>query len=116
MKFADVNTIPHKSNGHTDNTIPHKLFQTMMVGKPVLVSSSDPLKRVVTSTQAGLIFKAGSAEDMALKIKQLYQDKILQTTMGENGLKATLAGSLNWEFDQQALISLYKKIAQSVRE
>lgn len=114
MKFADLNTIPHKSNGHTDNTIPHKLFQTMMVGKPVLVSSSDPLKRVINLTKAGVVFKAGDPQDMALKIKQLYKDKEQQRIMGENGIKATLQGDFNWEHDQQKLIGLYKKIEQSI--
>lgn len=110
MKFSDVNTIPHKSNGHTDNTIPHKLFQTMMVGKPVLVSTSDPLKRVVNLTQAGVVFKANDPKDMADKIRQLYSDSNLQKTLGENGIKATLQGELNWEYDQQHLIGLYNKI------
>ncbi|RAW01618.1 glycosyltransferase family 4 protein [Pseudochryseolinea flava] len=110
MKFADVNTIPHKSNGHTDNTIPHKLFQTMMVGKPVLVSSSAPLNRVVSAAKSGVVFKADDAEDMAAKIKELYRDPKLRETLGNNGVNATLKGTLNWEHEQISLISLYKKL------
>lgn len=113
MKFADVNTIPHKSNGHTDNTIPHKLFQTMMVGKPVLVSSSAPLKRVVSAVQSGVVFEADNAEDMATKIRQLYQDKTSREIMGKNGMNATLHGNLNWDHEQQSLISLYNKVLRN---
>jgi glycosyltransferase involved in cell wall biosynthesis len=110
MLFADVNVIPHKSNGHTDNTIPHKLFQAMMVGKPVLVSSSTPLKRVIETTNAGVVFKAGDPEDLSKKILSLYENKALQKELGENGKRTTVKGTLNWEHEQQSLIALYKKM------
>lgn len=111
MKFADANIIPHKSNGHTDNTVPHKLFQAMMVGKPVIVSSSAPLKRIVSTAQSGLIFRAGDPIDLAEKITALYQSKDLQKTLGASGLRATKDGGMNWENDQQKLIGLYNSFA-----
>lgn len=109
MSLADVNVIPHQSNGHTDHTIPHKLFQGMMTGKPMLVSSSAPLKRVVESCQSGLVFKAGDEKDFAQKVNQLYQDKELCSTLGANGKKATLEGTLNWENEKEALLKLYQQ-------
>jgi len=110
MQLADVNIIPHKSNAHTDNTIPHKLFHSMMVGKPLLVSTSDPLKRVVNETASGLVFQANDPRDFAEKIKVLYEDKEMAKKYGENGRKATLEGNLNWDFEQTKLINLYKQI------
>jgi glycosyltransferase involved in cell wall biosynthesis len=107
MHFADVNVIPHQSNGHTDNTVPHKLFQGMMAGRPMLVSSSAPLKRFVTKYNSGLIFDAGNAADYAEKAKQLYSDATLRETLGKNGKEATVAGNLNWETTQKELIDLY---------
>ena len=87
----------------------------MMVGKPVLVSSSAPLKRVVTSVQSGVVFQADNAEDMARKIKQLYLDKASRETMGKNGMNATLHGNLNWDHEQQSLIGLYNKVLRNPR-
>lgn len=110
MSLADANVIPHKSNPHTDNTIPHKLFQSMMVGKPVLVSSSAPLKRVVQDTNAGLVFEAGNFKDCSEKILALYRNPELGRQLGENGVMATVHGDLNWEVTQDTLISLYKSI------
>jgi glycosyltransferase involved in cell wall biosynthesis len=110
MKFTDANIIPHKSNRHTDNTIPHKLFQAMMTGKPVIVSSSAPLKRIVTLTNSGIIFEADDAKSLAEKIKELYLDKNLQQHLGENGIKATLQGEWNWEHEQKKLIELYSGV------
>lgn len=110
MSFADVNVIPHKSNEHTDNTVPHKLFEAMMVGKPVLVSSSAPLKRIVQATSSGLVFQAGDSRDCAEKILELYSNKKLCSQLGENGVKATVEGDLNWETTRKDLIRLYQSI------
>jgi glycosyltransferase involved in cell wall biosynthesis len=110
MHLADVNIIPHKSNAHTDNTVPHKLFQSMMSGRPVLVSSSDPLKRYVEATKSGLIFEANNPKDFAEKILQLYKDKNLSETLGQNGKRSTAEGTLNWDHEQKNLINFYKRI------
>ncbi len=107
MCLADVNVIPHQSNGHTDHTIPHKLFQGMMTGKPMLVSSSAPLKRIVESSQSGLVFEANNPEDFANKVTTLYENKNLRDQLARNGIRATLEGDLNWETTQHSLINLY---------
>lgn len=110
MHLTDVNVIPHQSNGHTDNTVPHKLFQGMMAGKPLLVSSSAPLKRLVEAYQSGVVFEAGNPKDFANKVMSLYENKNVCIQLGSNGIKATLDGDLNWETTQQSLIDLYTTI------
>ena len=113
MHFADVNIIPHQSNGHTDNTVPHKLFQGLMAGKPLLVSSSAPLKRLVEKYQSGLVFKAGDAADCALMIRKLYEQPDLVQRLGENGRRASMEGDANWEETQRHLIDLYQTLPRS---
>jgi glycosyltransferase involved in cell wall biosynthesis len=110
MSLADVNVIPHQSNGHTDNTVPHKLFQGMMAGKPLLVSSCAPLKRITEACASGVVFEAGDAKDFADKVNKLYADKTLREQLGGNGTKATIDGKLNWETTQHTLIDLYNTI------
>jgi glycosyltransferase involved in cell wall biosynthesis len=110
MNLADVNVIPHQSNGHTDNTVPHKLFQGMMAGKPLLVSTCAPLKRLIEKYKSGLIFKAGDSKDYANKVMLLYNNRSLCKELGENGRAATIEGNLNWEHDQKALIELYNNL------
>lgn len=110
MHYAGVNIIPHKSNAHTDNTIPHKLFQAMMSGRPLLVSSSDPLKRIVNSTRCGLVFEAGNPKDFADKILKLYRDRSASDRLGENGRKATIDGDLNWDHEQKYLVDFYRTL------
>jgi glycosyltransferase involved in cell wall biosynthesis len=110
MHLADVNVIPHQSNGHTDNTVPHKLFQGMMAAKPLLVSSSAPLKRLTEKYQSGLVFEAGNSKDFAEKVLKLYSDKKLCSQLGENGRRVTMEESVNWEHDQKELVALYSKL------
>ena len=110
MKFADVNLIPHNRNGHTDNTIPHKLYQGMLTAKPVLVSSAPPLKRVVESLDSGLVFEAGNPEDFAQKVALLYQDKTLYQKLGENGYRQTYELDQNWEATGQGLVKDYESL------
>lgn len=108
MKMARVNLIPHHRNGHTDNTVPHKLFQCMMVERPLLVSSSTPLKRIVNETNSGLVFEAGNPQDLADKILELYHDSNKCEQLGENGKVATLKGDYNWENTGRGLVEFYK--------
>lgn len=108
MNFADVNVIPHRMNNHTDNTVPHKLFQGMMTKKPVLVSSCKPLKRVIETTQAGLVFEADNPKDFAQQVLKFYTNRDLIESLGMNGYKATVEGNLNWDYDRQNLIDIYR--------
>lgn len=107
MQKTNVNIIPHLANDHTDNTIPHKLFQIMMSKSLLLVSSCKPLKRIVSKYDAGIIFKANDKNDFAEKViliqenYQSYQNKTL------NAFDAVMNKGENWEQESIKLLSLY---------
>jgi len=101
--------IPHRKTPHTDNTIPHKLFQYMLLGKPVLVSDCKPLERIVSETRAGLVFQSGNEHDFAEKITQLFSDPEQSDQMGKNGKRA-VREKYNWEATANNLILLYNSI------
>ncbi len=112
IKLASICIVPHHSNEHTDNTIPHKLYQYMMVGKPLIVSSCPPLARVVKEANSGLIFKAGDEKDFADKILKIYEDKNLQDKFAKNGLKYTFEQNHTWQVESKKLVNLYKEMLQ----
>ena len=97
IQQADVCIVPHHSNPHTDNTIPHKLFQYMIARRPVLVSSSKPLERTVTEAQAGLVFKAGDPQDCAEKVLALANSPEDCLAFAENGYRYVMEDGHNWE-------------------
>ncbi|MDJ0840992.1 MAG: glycosyltransferase family 4 protein [Acidobacteriota bacterium] len=109
VKLSDVCLVPHHSNPHTEATSPHKLFQYMLMERPVLVSSCKPLARVVENTGAGLIFKAGDADDFAEKVIQL-DDIDLKESLGAAGLKA-VTEHYNWDSTGKILLKVYEQLA-----
>lgn len=105
ITLSDVCLVPHHSNPHTEATSPHKLFQYMLLRKPVVVSSCKPLKRVVEETGSGLVFQAGDANSLAQTIIQL-QDPLLRHSLGEAGRQAVI-DKYNWRNTSQKLIQVY---------
>jgi len=110
QKLANICIVPHNNNEHTNNTIPHKLYQYMMVGKPIVVSSCPPLARVVKEANSGLVFKAGDDKDFADKILKIYEDKMLQEKFSKNGLIYTFEQNHTWQNEGKKLVELYRKI------
>jgi len=110
MCSSAVNIIPHHSNEHTDNTIPHKLFQIMMTKSPLMVSSSTPLQRIVTTYQAGFVFKASNADDFARTVQRIYEAPQEASVKAENAYRAVTEGGENWEREGEKLVAMYKKV------
>ncbi len=111
IKQADVGVVPHHSNPHTNNTIPHKLYQYMMAGTAVLVSSSPPLARTVMQANAGKVFKAGDDKDCANKIREMYDDSVALNLQVENGLNYVFEQGHNWEEESApTLIDFYEQL------
>ncbi|VAX24136.1 Glycosyl transferase, group 1 [hydrothermal vent metagenome] len=115
IKASDVCLIPHLKTIHTDNTIPHKLFQYMIFEKPVVASNCAPLVRIINETGAGVIFKSNDENDLADKIVGLYQNPDLRNKMGKKGKQAVL-DKYNWDRAAMNLIDVYRRIEQKVKE
>ena len=83
----------------------------MIARKPVLVSTSLPIARVVGQAKSGLIFRAGDAQDCAAKLRQLYLDHSALESYGRNGYRYVIDEGHNWE-DEAApqLVSMYDEL------
>jgi len=108
IQDSDICLVPYLSTGHTETTIPHKLFQYMYLKKPVIASSCRPLVRILEETGAGVVFKSGDARDFAKATLELM-DGAYRNQLGENGHQA-VCKNYNWQIDQQRLIHLYQKL------
>lgn len=105
IKASDICLVPHNNTEHTNNTIPHKLFQYMLLKKPVIVSSCPPLKEIVDKCECGLVFKSDDYNDLKDKIITMYNSKDLNSmaTKGYNCAKH----KYNFEEDAKELIKMY---------
>ncbi len=110
MSNSDINIIPHHANDHTNNTIPHKLFQIMMSKSLLLVSSCKPLKRIVEKYDAGIVFEAGNTKDFSDRVIEAYNNYELLKYKTENAFKAVLEQGENWDTESLKLIELYNQL------
>ncbi len=107
MKNSHINIIPHESNGHTENTIPHKLYQILLSKQPILVSDCKPLVDIIGKNDIGTIFKAGSANSFAEKVTEIYQNYNTAQVKADKGYSLATQGNLNWEYTEKALLKVY---------
>jgi len=107
IALSDVCLVPHHASGHTNTTIPHKLFQYMVMKKPVIVTDCKPLKRIVEECNCGLVVPSGDYNKMAKAIIKLYKNNELAKKLGENGSKA-VEKRYNWQNEAIKLCKLYE--------
>lgn len=99
--------VPHRRHEHTDTTIPHKLFQYMLMGRPVIVSNCPPLRRVVEEAKCGVVFDPEDTKSAARAILSLYEDSAFAEQSAANGRSAALE-SFSWKRDAARLVGLYR--------
>lgn len=105
---SDVCVVPHAPTPHTETTIPHKLFQYMAMGVPVVVTDVPPLSRIVERTQSGLVTPADDGAAMGAVLDELT-DADRAHELGENGRRA-VEREYNWERDGRRLRMLYDEL------
>jgi glycosyltransferase involved in cell wall biosynthesis len=110
MKSSDINIIPHLSNSHTNNTIPHKIFQILLSKQPLLVSDSTPLKRIINDNDAGFIHEASNPKSFANEVIHIYNNYELAKKKAMNGFNACTKGNLNWDTTGNELLDFYYNI------
>ncbi|MGA1077189.1 MAG: glycosyltransferase family 4 protein, partial [Ilumatobacteraceae bacterium] len=102
---ADLALVPHAPNDQTNATLPHKLFQYMARGKPVLVSSCPPLAKHIRAADSGFVFTAGDERDCARAITEALERRGDLQQLGENG-RRYVTEKMNWELvSEPALLS-----------
>nr|WP_264475082.1 glycosyltransferase family 4 protein [Salinirubrum litoreum] len=106
---SDACLVPHARTPHTETTVPHKLFQYMATGKPVVVTDVAPLARIVDETESGLVVPAGDHDAMADAIRRLCGDAGLCGELGRNGRTAVEA-EYNWDRDAKRLVAVYDEV------
>jgi len=106
LASGDVGVIPHRVTPLTEQTVPNKLFDCMMVGLPVLARDMAPIRRIIESERCGWVLPRGVAPaETAAKISEIQTMDIEH--IGENGRKA-VEQRYNWEHEA-------KQVTESLR-
>jgi glycosyltransferase involved in cell wall biosynthesis len=98
---TDVGVIPFPLDDSWQHSLPNKLYEYMACGKPVIVTPTRPLQRVVEETKTGIVLKDQSPESIADGFRSI-QSMDLQS-FSRNGLHASRT-RYNWDQDAQVMM------------
>ena len=107
LAASNICIIPQGSNDLIDNGTPHKLFQYMAMGKPVVVSDAKAMKHVVEETRCGEVFRSKSPQDFARAVLKIKNNP--NFPYGANGIKA-VKEKYNWKNDAGGLKKVYEEV------
>ncbi len=108
---SDIGIIPHHATEHKNTTVPNKLFDYMVCGKPVIVSSAKPLKRIVNEEKCGLVFEAEDVDSFIETVMQMIGNASVMKQFGERGREA-VRKRYNWDRDSNVLNNMVEGIHQ----
>jgi glycosyltransferase involved in cell wall biosynthesis len=94
--------IPHLKSEHTETTVPNKIFDYMVFGKPVVASDCAPLARIIRDARCGQVFRSGDTKDLADKVVSLLTAPDREA-IGANGRVAVMA-RYHWRRDAALLL------------
>ena len=102
IEVCDIGIVPHRVTAHTNTTVPNKIFDYMMAGKPVIASNAKALEEIVKDSRCGVIFEDGSVSSLYQCICSLSNEKI-RSSLGSSG-KDSILRTFNWEIDERKLL------------
>ena len=105
IQLSQICLIPQGSNDLIDNGTPHKLYQYMALGKPVVVSDARAMKRVIMESKCGEAFRSGDEQSLAEAILKIANSS---TPYGRNGQNA-VKQKYNWQSSADRLLDFYAK-------
>lgn len=111
IRAHDIGIVPHRRCTHWNNTIPNKLFDYMLAGKPVAVSDVTPMARIVNETESGVVYRDDDPDDLVRVLCQL-EDANLRQMLGNNARRAVVT-KYNWQLDSIHLDAAIRKLANN---
>ncbi len=89
-------------------TLPNKLFEAMVCGRPIIVSKGTRTGEIVEQEDCGLVIDYDK-EALKEALVRLRSDPELRETLGRNGLKAAKE-RYNWEIEKEKLLKIYSRL------
>lgn len=90
-------------------SLPTKMFEYMMMGRPVVVSEFPLWKRIVDEEGCGFAVPPLDLDTVAAAVTQLLEEEALRRRMGEAGRRAVLE-RYSWEREGERMVALYREV------
>jgi glycosyltransferase involved in cell wall biosynthesis len=82
---VDCLLLPSESRSNWAEQFGRVLVESMACGTPVIGSDSGEIPNIVRSTGGGLIFHEGDAEDLAVQLQRMVEDRTLRANLAKAG-------------------------------
>ena len=113
ISACDVCLLPFKKTFNANVSSPNKLFEYLIFGKPVIMTSLATPKKLLGD--AALIWDPPTPKKLAQIIENLYKDVDLRRTIGEVG-KSLVEQRYLWEYNQERLLKSYNALLNANKE
>jgi glycosyltransferase involved in cell wall biosynthesis len=107
--MATIGIIPYLPVPNHLVCLPNKLFEYMAAGVAVIASDFPHYRKVVESSNSGLLVNPERPQSLANAMLTLLEDSSLTKEMGSNGKKA-FTKTYNWNSEEEKLLAFYKKL------
>lgn len=88
---------------------PNKVFEAMMLGKPIVVAHGTNMDRIIEENECGLVIEYGKADELETSLARLANDPALRHGLGKNARNA-YENIYSWQLMQRHLLDLYQGI------
>jgi glycosyltransferase involved in cell wall biosynthesis len=88
---------------------PNKVFEALMLGKPIIVARNTNMDRIIEQADSGLVVDYGDVIGLEAALVQLCEDKVLYQRLARNARKAYVS-SYSWSVMEQKLVRLYHSV------
>lgn len=91
---------------------PNKVFEAMMLARPIIVARNTNMDRIITEADCGIVVEYGSTEELEKALMMLSRDPGLRERLGKNGRRA-YDEIYGWEIMEKRLLALYRTISSN---
>lgn len=88
---------------------PNKVFEAMMLGKPIIVAKDTNMDRIINASDCGVVIPYGDRDMLEKALLKLQDDVELRQRLGENARKAYKT-TYSWKKMAQRLLKLYDAV------
>lgn len=113
LSLFDVAPFPRLPLPVCEAISPIKPFESMAMGKAVVVSSVAALTEIVTDGSTGLVFEKGSASGLARALELLLDSPELRRSLGESA-RAWVRAERDWSSIVKIVDGVYQELLEDV--
>jgi len=109
LMSASMTIIPNRYISEAYNSLPNKLFEAMMAGRPFVCHDIPAMAAVVRTQNCGIVLPDEAPQTMIAALNRVLGDPKLAQTLGLNGRKAA-EDTYNWQAQADQIGALYTRL------